>query len=219
MCTDAYNHGVEQPSFDGNVWWTTDTASVFSWWNGSGTYYYDTFAAFQAGTSQEAHGAFGKPGTGDDSVPTKGALVVDRAIPIPGINDHFAGAAPDVGAYELGGAGNHAGHRRRLPHVELGGATAGAGGGGGNAGSGGSGGSGDSNAGGCGCRLAQGGPSPSAATLLGLLALGMFGRRARAHAPPEGAETGTRQIIYTTAVRLGAGARRGRWDCRGLSPP
>jgi hypothetical protein len=31
-----------------------------------------------------------------------GAAAVDRGVPIPGINDRFAGRAPDLGAYELG---------------------------------------------------------------------------------------------------------------------
>jgi hypothetical protein len=27
---------------------------------------------------------------------------INRGIPIPGINDHFNGSAPDIGAYEFG---------------------------------------------------------------------------------------------------------------------
>ncbi len=104
VCTDAYNHGAEQPSFDGNVWWTTDTGPIFGWRNGSTTDKYSTFAEYQTGASQDAEGAFGEPGLGPDLVPAMGALVVDRAIPIAGINDHFVGTAPDVGAYELGAA-------------------------------------------------------------------------------------------------------------------
>ncbi len=33
-----------------------------------------------------------------------GTAEVFRATPIPGYNDHFAGAAPDLGAYEAGAA-------------------------------------------------------------------------------------------------------------------
>jgi len=38
------------------------------------------------------------------------ALLVDRAIPIPGINDRFEGAGPDVGAFEEDGPTWRAGH-------------------------------------------------------------------------------------------------------------
>lgn len=176
-CTNANNHGVDQPSFDGNVWWTTDTTQLFSWWNGASNDHYDTFAAFQAGTSQEAHGAFGEPGLGADLVPTKGALVVDRAMPIPGINDRFAGAAPDVGAYELGGTGPMPGDDGGAPTTS-GGVTSTGAGQGGSDGSGGSGsGSGSSDSGGCGCVVAGGGARSSATALFGLLALGLFARR------------------------------------------
>ncbi len=176
-CTNANNHGVEQPSFDGNVWWTTDTTQLFSWWNGASNDKYDTFAAFQSGTSQEAHGAFGEPGLGADLVPTKGALVVDRAMPIPGINDRFAGTAPDVGAYELGGTGPMPGDDGGAPTTSGGVTSTGAGQGGGE-GSGGSGsGSGSGDSGGCGCVVAGGGASSPVTALLGLLALGLFARR------------------------------------------
>ena len=171
--TNANNHGAEQPSFDGNVWWTTDTAQVFSWWNGASTDHYDTFAAFQSGASQEAHGAFGEPGLGSDFVPTKGALVVDRGLPIPGINDHFVGSAPDVGAYELGGSGP-------VPPGDGGVTTPGDDGGvGGDAGPSPDGGTdpGDS-ASGCGCVLEGRGESSSMTALFGLLALGLAVRRA-----------------------------------------
>jgi MYXO-CTERM domain-containing protein len=173
--TNANNHGVEQPSFDGNVWWTTDTTQVFSWWNGATTDHYDTFATFQAGASQEAHGAFGEPGLGADLVPMKGALVVDRALLLPGINDRFAGTAPDVGAYELGGTGPMPGDDGGAPTTSGGTASAGQGGGSGQGGSGGSGsGSGSS---GCGCVVGGRGPSPSVSALAGLLALGLVARR------------------------------------------
>jgi MYXO-CTERM domain-containing protein len=179
-CTDAYNHGVEQPSFDGNVWWTTDTSQMFSWWNGSTTDKYDTFAAFQAGASQEAHGAFGEPGLGADLVPTTGALVVDRALPIPGINDHFAGTAPDVGAYELGGTGPMPGAGGGSSTSSVGGSVpSGAGPSSGSGGAGGGGGNGaNDSSGGCGCHVSGHGASATGTALFGLLALAVFARRA-----------------------------------------
>jgi MYXO-CTERM domain-containing protein len=179
QATNASNHGMEQPSFDGNVWWTTDTTNVFSWWNGSANDHYDSFAAFQTGASTEAHGAFGEPGLGADYVPTKGALVVDRGLLIPGINDGFAGAAPDVGAFELGGTGP-------MPTTAtgVGGSTSGpssgvtSGTGAGVGGSGGAGGDGaGSSPGGCGCVVAGSGERPSALGMIGVIALGLWSRR------------------------------------------
>jgi MYXO-CTERM domain-containing protein len=155
-CTDAYNHGTEEPSFDGNVWWTTDTTKIFSWWNGATTDHYDTFAAYQAGTSQDAHGAFGEPGLDASFVPKKGALVIDRAVPIPGINDHFVGKGPDVGAFEFGASegtgGSGAGAGTGGGPGAGGSSGAGKGSGGGDAGGGP--GSGGGTSGGCGCRVA-----------------------------------------------------------------
>ncbi len=183
QATNANNHGTEQPSFDGNVWWTTDATNVFSWWNGSSNDHYDTFAAFQTGASQEAHGAFGEPGLGADFIPKMGALVVDRAVKIPGINDNFAGSAPDVGAFELGGTGpmptSGTGVGGSGSTSGPGGVTAGAGSGsGGNSGSGGSGGSGaGSTSGGCGCVVAGGSTRSPAAEMIGVVALGLLLRR------------------------------------------
>lgn len=98
----AFNHGAEQPSFDGDVWFSTDTTKLFSWWNGTANDRYDTFAAWQSGAQQDAHGAFGDPGLDATLRPSATSLVVDRAVPLPGINDGFVGAAADVGAFEFG---------------------------------------------------------------------------------------------------------------------
>jgi hypothetical protein len=182
VCTDAYNHGTEQPSFDGNVWWTTDTSQIFSWWNGSANDKYDTFAAFQTGASEEAHGAFGDPGLGADFAPVKGSLVVDRGMLIPGINDNFAGAAPDVGAYELGGTGPMPSTSSSGSSGAGGGAATGTGatsGSGGGSGSGGAS-SGGGSSGGCGCVLSDSDRTPPATALFSLVALAVVARRSRA---------------------------------------
>lgn len=187
--TDAYNHGAEQPSFDGDVWWTTDTAKVFSWYNGTKNDVYDSFAAFRAGTGQEAQGAFGDPGLDADSFPTPGALVVDRGIVLPGINDGFIGTGPDVGAYELGGprpgepGGGPSDHGPGTGPDGSGAGNGDPGGDGGGPGDGSSGGGSgdDADAGGCGCVLA-GSAAPTgagAAAAFGLLAAGLLRRRRR----------------------------------------
>ena len=172
-CTNANNQGSEQPSFDGNVWWTTDTTQLFSWWNGTTNDHYDTLATFQAGATQEAHGAFGDPGLGADFVPTMGALVVDRAMSIPGINDHFVGNAPDVGAYEHGGSGPIPQGDGGVPNLDNDGGVLPDGGPNQDSGTG-----TDSTSGGCGCLLSSRGPGSPSAALFGLLALALFARRA-----------------------------------------
>lgn len=118
--TDVNNQGSEHPSFDYDLWYTSDTQNVFQWWNGSSTDKYDTFSEWQAGTGQETHGLFAEPGLDSDFVPTSSSPVVDAALVIDGVNDGFAGAAPDIGAYEVGdtpaggtGGGGGGASRRR----------------------------------------------------------------------------------------------------------
>ncbi len=108
-CISSYNHGQEQPSFDGDLWYTTDTSKLFSWWNGSSNDSYDSFAAWQAGAKVEPHGAFGDPMLDGSFHPTAGSPAVDHAVPLAGINDAFSGSGPDVGAFELGASGSGAG--------------------------------------------------------------------------------------------------------------
>jgi MYXO-CTERM domain-containing protein len=87
---------------------------------------------------------------------------------LPGINDGYAGSAPDIGAFELGAD---------LPPWPDGG-TGGGGTGGNGEGGGGSGGSGAKS--GCGCEVAGEGAEDLAAPLAGLIGLGLLARRRRA---------------------------------------
>ena len=80
---------TNQPTFDYNLWHTTSTSGIFEWWDGV-RHVYDTFAQFQAGSGQEAHGIYGT-----------GNAAIDAAVSIPGINDSFNGTAPDIGATEF----------------------------------------------------------------------------------------------------------------------
>jgi hypothetical protein len=105
--------------------YTTDPSRFVSW---QGTRY-DALPAFQAGTGQELHGLSAPPAllnpAAGDFRPGPGSPLVDRGVPIPGINDGFAGAAPDVGAVESGSGGGGGGPVRLLtatgpgggPHV------------------------------------------------------------------------------------------------------
>lgn len=83
---------------------------------------YDTLADYFAGTGQCEHGLNAPPAfldeAGEDYRLSEASPAVDVGLPIPGINDGFAGAAPDIGAFELGaeepewpdaGTGGHAG--------------------------------------------------------------------------------------------------------------
>lgn len=180
VAIDSYNHGSEQPSLDGDVWWTTTSAKMFSWWNGTSTDKYDSFAAFQAGTGQEALGAFGEPGLDVDFIPTEGALVIDRAIALPGINDDFIGGAPDVGAFELG-APKPPGPPEGAGGTGAGGTGSGAGGADNGATSAGSGAGGagiGGDDGGCGCSLPGAGSRRGVGALLvGLAVVGAWRRR------------------------------------------
>ena len=173
--TDVNNQGSEHPSFDYDLWYTSDTQNVFQWWNGSSTDKYDTFSEWQAGTGQETHGLFAEPGLDSDFVPTSSSPVVDAALVIDGVNDGFAGAAPDIGAYEVGDT----------PAGGTGGGSGGAAGAGA-ASSGGSGGAGavagssaatssGSDDGGCGCRSTPRGSTGLFSALL-LVGLGLLRR-------------------------------------------
>ena len=43
----------------------------------------------------------------------EGSAAVDAGVELPGITDGFTGRAPDLGAYEIGGAPVHYGPRER----------------------------------------------------------------------------------------------------------
>lgn len=105
---DANNRGNEHPSFDYDLWYTTNSGNVFEWWDGNATLSAGSLSEFQQISQQESNGLFGDPGLDTDLRPLAGAgasLVVDRGVVLPGINDDFSGAAPDLGAFESGSAG------------------------------------------------------------------------------------------------------------------
>ncbi len=179
--TDANNQGTEHPSFDYDLWYTSDTQNVFQWYNGSSTDKYDSFAEFQAGTGEEAHGLFAEPGLDSDFLPSETSPVVDQGLVIEGINDGYAGAGPDIGAFEVGdtpagGAGGGAGTGGGAGN---GGSGAGAGSGGSGNAAGSSAGDGGGDDGGCGCRTS---PRGQGSAWLAAVALLLLRRRRRAAA-------------------------------------
>jgi hypothetical protein len=87
----------------------TTLAGELVWWAGLSDRHLNTLAEFQAVTGQELHGlsvepGFADPGSGDYSLDPTSDLI-DAGVIIPGINDDYSGAAPDVGANEYQGSG------------------------------------------------------------------------------------------------------------------
>jgi hypothetical protein len=73
-------------------------------WDGLSNPRLTTLAEYTAATGQEAHGisqdpGFVAPSTGDFT-PAAGGPLIDRGLYLPGINDGYRGAAPDLGAIE-----------------------------------------------------------------------------------------------------------------------
>src|SRR4029079_1190011 len=85
---------------NGDDLYTTDTGRFVKW---QGTAY-ATLAALRAGANQELQGFSAAPPlvstAGGNFQPLPGGSLVDKALPLPGINDLFRGPAPDVGAFE-----------------------------------------------------------------------------------------------------------------------
>ena len=98
---DEVNQGQTHPSFDYDLWYASvSTKPKFEWRNGSQSNSYDTLKAFRMGTGQEEHGIWGDPQLDGMLHPKMASPVIDAAMRIPGINDDFSGAAPDIGAFE-----------------------------------------------------------------------------------------------------------------------
>jgi parallel beta-helix repeat protein len=75
-------------------------ATLVRWYDAN----YATLADFSAGTGQEPHGLAVPPALADpaagDFTPAAGSALIDRGVALPGIDDDYAGAAPDIGAVE-----------------------------------------------------------------------------------------------------------------------
>ena len=88
--------------FDWDALHTTDPVRFVKW---EGTNHAD-LAALQSTEGQEMNGLETPPvladPSGGDFSPRSGSEIVDRGLVIPGINDSFQGAAPDIGAVEYG---------------------------------------------------------------------------------------------------------------------
>ncbi|MBN1812598.1 MAG: right-handed parallel beta-helix repeat-containing protein [Anaerolineae bacterium] len=83
----------------------TTQVGELAWWDDLPDHHLNTLAELQAATGQELHGLNVVPGFADaasgDYALDADSDLIDAGLVIPGINDGFAGAAPDVGAVEF----------------------------------------------------------------------------------------------------------------------
>lgn len=103
------NDNPDEPlDLDYNDLYTT-LAGELVWWAGLPDRHLNTLAEFQAATGQEPHGLNVEPGFADaasgDYTLDPASDLIDAGVAIPGINDGYAGGAPDVGAFEYQGGG------------------------------------------------------------------------------------------------------------------
>lgn len=75
-------------------------ATLVRWYDAN----YATLTDLRTGTGQEMHGLQASPALADpangDFTPAADSALIDRGVLLPGINDGYAGAAPDIGAVE-----------------------------------------------------------------------------------------------------------------------
>ncbi len=83
----------------------TTQAGELAWWSGLPDRHLNTLAELQAVTGQELHGLSVAPGfadaAGGDYTLDDSSDLIDAGLLIPGINDEYEGAAPDIGAFEF----------------------------------------------------------------------------------------------------------------------
>ena len=100
------NYNETQPiDFDYDDLYTTNPDEFVYWGNGPDRHMHD-LPTFQSLTGQEPHGfnvipGFADAASGDYTLASTSDLI-DVGVVIPGINDDYVGAAPDIGAYEYG---------------------------------------------------------------------------------------------------------------------
>jgi parallel beta-helix repeat protein len=98
-----YNANPTQPldlDYDALV----GSGSELVYWDGLPNRHLTNLAAVVSAVSQEIHGIVAAPAfvapTSADFTPSSASPLLDRALHIPGINDGYAGAGPDIGAIE-----------------------------------------------------------------------------------------------------------------------
>jgi hypothetical protein len=83
----------------------TTLAGELAYWDGLSDRHLNTLAELQTATHQELHGQSVVPGfvdaAGGNYTLDVSSQLIDAGVLIPGIDDDFGGAAPDVGAFEF----------------------------------------------------------------------------------------------------------------------
>jgi len=95
---DDWGSHIPQPSMDGDLWYSTSSSQLS--YGGSS---FSDFSDFKSGTGQEANGLWADPQIDPATLDLKaGSPAIDKALSIPGINNVYSGAGPDIGAHEHG---------------------------------------------------------------------------------------------------------------------
>ncbi len=100
------NYATDQPiDLDYDELWNGSSGDLARW----NDVRYATLSAFATATGQESHGKSIAPGFADAAsgayTLSTSSKLIDAGVVIPGINDNYAGAAPDIGAFEYQGYG------------------------------------------------------------------------------------------------------------------
>ena len=84
-----------------NLWYTPTTATnLYQWWDGIAIRNEANLSGFRTVSGQEANGMFANPSLNSSHRLNSTSPAIDRGLRIPGINNQYNGAAPDIGAFE-----------------------------------------------------------------------------------------------------------------------
>ena len=96
----------------------TSQAGELAYWAGLSDRHLNTLAELRSATGQEQHGISTLPvfmnSIAGNYAPGSGSSLIDKGVLIPGINDDYIGAAPDIGAFEAGAVPSPPGNLRLL---------------------------------------------------------------------------------------------------------
>src|SRR6185503_17119091 len=95
--SDDTGESLTGNDFDGDLVWANGFSVLFRWKGVN----YGSLSALRTATGFEMNGRAGDPLLSPLFVPLAGSLAIDGGVRIPGINDCYQGAAPDIGAGEF----------------------------------------------------------------------------------------------------------------------
>lgn len=97
---ETYSH-TGSVTADYDALYTTDSGRFVKWENN----WHSSLASLRSGTGQETNGLTASSFGWDSGLhPLAGSPLIDAGVVIPGVNDGYSGSAPDIGAFEFGGA-------------------------------------------------------------------------------------------------------------------